>query len=190
MSFICLEPLCIAVDLIVQFFDGILHTDFVRIAYRQTVDDFRYCYADQGDGLFSFFDLERKEGLYVQIKKQGKIQVGFGSGWGLFTFQSINANAVKKAFNIITVVFRQVEGWCDLYVNGILSSRKQFPRHMRLKWPQRDAYLGKYVDHTDYKENAKAGCFYGFMKGVLSSEAKLYLSCYYISSMRRQQVLT
>lgn len=123
-------------------------------------------YADQGDGLFSFFDLERKEGLYVQLQKQGKIQVGFGSGWGLFTFHSINANVVKKAFNIITVVFRQVEGWCDLYVNGILSNRKQFPRHMCLKWPQTDAYLGKYVDNMDYKENAKAGCFYGFMRDV------------------------
>lgn len=130
-------------------------------------------YADQGDGLFSLFDLERKEGLYVQIKKQGKVQVGFGSGWGLFTFHSINADAVKKAFNIITVVFRQVEGWCDLYINGILSNRKQFPRHMQLKWPQRDAYLGKYVDHADYEEDAKAGCFYGFMKCVILHEKAL-----------------
>lgn len=130
-------------------------------------------YADQGDGLFSLFDLERKEGLYVQIKKQGKVQVGFGSGWGLFTFHSINADAVKKAFNIITVVFRQVEGWCDLYINGTLSNRKQFPRHMQLKWPQRDAYLGKYVDHADYGEDAKAGCFYGFMKCVILHEKAL-----------------
>lgn len=148
--------------------------------YFRTLNDFSIsfiaapiCYADQGDGLFSFFDLERKEGFYVQIKKQGKIQVGFGSGWGLFTFHSINADAVKKAFNIITVVFRQVEGWCDLYVNGVLSNRKQFPRHMQLKWPQKDAYLGKYVDNADYGENAKRGCFYGFMRGAFLHEKAL-----------------
>jgi len=131
-------------------------------------------YASQGDGLFSLFDAKKKEGFYIQVKKQGKVQVGFGNGWESFTFTSINADIVKNAFNIITVVFRQAEGWCDLYINGVLSNRKQFPRHMKLKWPEKEACLGKYIyDAGRQGESTAAGCFYGFIKEVALHERAL-----------------
>lgn len=124
-------------------------------------------YSDRGDGLFSLFDLEKREGLYVRIWERGRIEVVFGNGKTLFELSSINAHAVKNAWNHITVIFRQEAGWCDLYVNGILSNRRQFPRHMQLKWPKGKAYLGRYVDHADYGENAVSGIYYGLMEEML-----------------------
>lgn len=126
-----------------------------------------YGYSDQGDGLFSFFNEEKREGFYVLLEKQGKLQAGFGNGRDVFSFRSINANVVKNAWNIVTVVFWQEAGWCDLYVNGVLSNRKQFPRYMELKWPVQEAYIGKYVDHGKYHENFPIGIFYGLMKELL-----------------------
>ena len=78
------------------------------------------------------------------------MQVGFGNGREIFTFESIRSDLRKHSWNGVTVVFRKKEGWCDLYVNGILSNRRQFRRHMAVSWPKASVYLGKYVDHADY----------------------------------------
>lgn len=143
------------------------------------------CYSEQGDGLFSFFDENEKKGLYVLLSKFGKIQVGFGNGTEIFRFASINAHVEKYQWNTVTIVFRKDAGWCDLYINGIFSNRKQFRRHVGIEWPESKAYLGKYVNHKEYHETSGIGCFYGFMKEMvihkecLTDEAvkKMYSSC-------------
>lgn len=132
-----------------------------------------YGYSDQGDGLFSCFDMEKREGFYVLLEKQGKLQVGFGNGREVFLFHSVNSKVMKSNWNIVTVVFWEEAGWCDLYVNGVLSNRKQFPRHMQLKWPTQEAYIGKHVDHAGYHENSPVGIFYGLMNEVLLHDEPL-----------------
>lgn len=130
-------------------------------------------YSSRGDGLFSFFDREKSEGFYLLITKQGKIQVGFGNGKQVYTFDSIGSRVQREAWNIIMVVFWQEAGWCDLYLNGTLSNRKQFPRHMAIKWPQSKAFLGKYTDHTEWGREKETGCFYGLMEEVLIHDCAL-----------------
>ncbi len=130
-------------------------------------------WSGHGDGLFSRYMAESREGFYICLLKHGRVRVGFGNGRECFSFSSINAHVVKNAWNLVTVVFWQEAGWCDLYVNGILSNRKQFPRYMRIQWPDRAAYLGKYVDHGTYREESAAGCFYGLMGEVILEEAVL-----------------
>ena len=129
-------------------------------------------YSEQGDGLFSFFDLKEKKGLFVLVKKFGKVLVGFGNGKNVWYFESINAGLLKLTWNMLTVVFRKEEGWCDLYINGVLSNRKQFPRHMAIAWPETYAYLGKYVNQEDYNEEKKTGIYYGFLR-----EMMIYYKC-------------
>ncbi len=126
-----------------------------------------YGYSGRGDGLFSLFNRERKEGFYVLITKQGKLQAGFGNGKMLFCFDSLEVRAALNAWNMVTVVYGQEAGWCDLYVNGSLANRKQFPRHMEIKWPEGRAYLGRYVDHVVCTEESPSGCFYGLMEEIL-----------------------
>lgn len=143
------------------------------------------CYSEQGDGIFSFFDENEKKGLYVLLGRFGKIQVGFGNGTETFRFTSINTHVKKGQWNMVTIVFRKNAGWCDLYVNGVLSNRKQFHRHMGIEWPEGKAYLGKYVNHKEYCEASEIGCFYGFMKEIVINEEcladeavkKMYSNC-------------
>ena len=95
------------------------------------------------------------------------MQVGFGNGREVFTFESIRSDLRKHSWNGVTVVFRKKEGWCDLYVNGILSNRRQFRRHMAVSWPKASVYLGKYVDHADYRKDTETGCFYGLVRNMM-----------------------
>lgn len=124
-------------------------------------------YSEQGDGILSFFDEKENKGLYVLLKKFGKIQVGFGNGREIFKFESIKANVEKHQWNLVTIVFRKDAGWCDLYINGVFSNRKQFRRHIGIQWPEHEAYLGKFVDCVSYNENTRTGCFYGFIKEMV-----------------------
>ncbi len=130
-------------------------------------------YSSGGDGLFSRFDRERREGICVLLEKQGRVRVEFGNGDMLFAFTSLDAYVQKNRWNMVTVAFWQEAGWCDLYVNGILSNRKQFPGHMELRWPGQKAYLGKYVDQGDDRKVHMSGCFYGLMREVLVQEGPL-----------------
>lgn len=127
-------------------------------------------YSDRGDGLFSLFDREKREGFYILLKKFGKVQVGFGNGREIITFESICAHVKKDFWNVLTVVYRQKEGWCDLYINGVFSNRKQFRRHTPAVWPEGKAYLGKFVDHAAYQETTPDGIFYGLMNRVIIHE--------------------
>ncbi|MDO4331319.1 MAG: glycoside hydrolase family 32 protein [Eubacteriales bacterium] len=127
-------------------------------------------YSDRGDGLLSLFDREKREGFYILLKKFGKVEVGFGDGRELFCFESIRENLKKDFWNILTVVYRQEAGWCDLYINGALSNRKQFRRHTPVKWPEGSCFLGKFVDRTDYRESTPDRIYYGLMQRVMIEE--------------------
>lgn len=127
-------------------------------------------YSDQGDGIFSLSDREGKEGFCVLIEKQGKLQVRFGNGRTAFAFRTIDADAVKNMWNIITVVFHEDAGWCDIFVNGIFSNRKQFPRHMKIKWPERKAVLGNYGME---EIPVGAGAFYGLFREMAIEDRAL-----------------
>ncbi len=130
-------------------------------------------WSDHGDGLFSRYDAQAREGFYVRLQKHGRVEAGFGNGQECFSFSSINAHVKKGVWNAVTVVYWQEAGWCDLYVNKVLSNRKQFARHIQIKWPDRAAYLGKYVDCDRLFEESAAGCFYGLMGEVLLEEKAL-----------------
>lgn len=67
-------------------------------------------------------------------------------------------NIQKKCMEYDIGYFRKDAGWCDLYINGILSNRRQFPRHMRLDWPEGKLCLGKYMADSTYEEK-KTGVF-------------------------------
>ena len=105
------------------------------------------------DGIFSWLDRKEKKGFSVGLLKGGRVRIRFGNGKTLFGFDSINAHVRIREWNRIIVIFRQDAGWCDLYVNGVLSNRKQFLRHMRPAFPEGMAFLGKYADGDENSEN-------------------------------------
>lgn len=148
-------------------------------------------YSDRGDGLFSLFNQEKKQGFYILLKKFGKVQAGFGDGKQIIMFESIRADVKKDCWNVLTVVYRQTEGWCDLYINGVFSNRKQFGRHMPVSWPEGKAYIGKFADQADYRENTPDGIFYGLLKKVMihekslsEAEVKSLHKCYPVERIR------
>lgn len=130
-------------------------------------------FSDEGDGIFSHYKEAEKKGLYLRLLKHGKIEVGFGDGRGLYCFTSLEERAAKNQWSMVTVVFREDAGWCDLYLNGRLANRKQFRRHTPLAWPENGAYLGKYMDGAGKPEKVRQGVFCGLMKCVLLQEGCL-----------------
>ena len=116
------------------------------------------------DGIFSWLDRKEKKGFSVGLLKGGRVRIRFGNGKTLFGFDSINAHVRIREWNRIIVIFRQDAGWCDLYVNGVLSNRKQFLRHMRPAFPEGMAFLGKYADGDENSEISKTGAFYGYLQ--------------------------
>lgn len=125
------------------------------------------------DGIFSWLDRKEKKGFSVGLLKGGRVRIRFGNGKTLFGFDSINAHVRIREWNRIIVIFRQDAGWCDLYVNGVLSNRKQFLRHMRPAFPEGMAFLGKYVDGDENSEISKTGAFYGYLQEACLEERKL-----------------
>lgn len=136
-------------------------------------------YSDEGDGLYFRFDRKRRSGFYIRLHKHGKIETGFGNGKELFSFSSIRSHVKKCVWNLVTVIFRKEAGWCDLYVNGVLSNRKQFPRYMALAWPEGGAVLGKYFPE-EFSAEMQGGCpvdasgvFCGLMQCAIFQEDAL-----------------
>ena len=92
--------------------------------------------------------------------------------WPLYLLQRqraqrhIRAHTRAGVRNVVTVVYRGDAGWCDLYVNGVFSNRKQFPRHTRLAFPEGCPYIGRRMDGDFFTEQMPFGCFYGFLQWV------------------------
>lgn len=117
-------------------------------------------------GLLTKFNCNTSEGFYIAVRKMGIVSVGFGDGLHLYEFESINQHLCKNKWNVLTVVFNCTAGWCDLYVNGQMSNRKQFPRHSLIKQVKSECYIGKYIDHKDYTAASKNGVYDGYMKSI------------------------
>ena len=122
-------------------------------------------FSAHGDGLFSYFDERTQRGLEVILNKGGRVHVHFGSGRFCAEFSSCNAHVRPGMVNIVTIVFRGDCGWCDLYVNGAFSNRRQFSRHTALSMPKGPFYLGKRVDGFRFTgETMPFGLYYGFLQ--------------------------
>lgn len=130
-------------------------------------------YSAYPDGLFTCYSAREHKGLEVLLEKGGIVTVNLGIDGTSVSFSSIRAHARAGVRNVVTVVYRGDAGWCDLYVNGIFSSRKQFRRHTQLRFPDGCPYIGRRMDSDFFTEQVPFGCFYGFLQWVeLDSFAK------------------
>ena len=128
-------------------------------------------YAETPDGLFSCFDREKKQGFYAASAKDGEVRAGFGTGTAVFEVASLKEHLKKRAFNWVSIVYWQDAGWLDLYVNGVLSNRKQFPRHAKIDWPEKKAWIGRHQDSAD--ADVRMGIFYGWFQKALIQDRRL-----------------
>lgn len=129
-------------------------------------------YSAYGDGLFTFYREQEHKGLEILLERGGVVTVTLGLGPSPIRFSSIRAHARAGVQNVVTVVFRGDAGWCDLYVNGVFSNRKQFRRHTTLSFPEGCPYIGRRMDGGFFTEQVPFGCYYGFMRWIeLSSSA-------------------
>lgn len=120
-----------------------------------------YTYETNGSGILSAFSEDKKSGIAIGIKKKGIVTVKLGLGEEVVELRSLKEHLKFQESNIVTIAFWETAGWCDLYVNGILSNRKQFPRHSKIRLPFEECYIGKYVDGKEFKESTRRGVFHG-----------------------------
>ena len=132
-------------------------------AFSVTLRIFPLTFSAHGDGLFSYYQDDTREGMEIILNKGGILNVRLGTGRECIAFPSRNAHVRPGIWNIVTLVFRGYAGWCDLYVNGEFTNRKQFRRHTRLSLPSRPWYLGKRMDGNRFLEDTPFGHYYGFM---------------------------
>lgn len=132
-----------------------------------------HSYEGEQSGLFSWFEVSRKLGLAISVKKNGIVSVIYGNGQELFVFESINAHLRENQWNLLSFVFRFDSGWSDLYINGQISNRKQFPKKSSIRFPNQECYIGKFVDYGEYLTTTKKGVFHGYMKNVILYKAEL-----------------
>jgi len=135
-----------------------------REAFSVTMRILPLTFSAHGDGLLSFYQEGSLQGLEMILRKGGVLAVRLGTGRESIEFTSVNAHVRPGIWNIITLAYRGYAGWCDLYINGAFSARKQFRRHTVLSLPARPWYLGKRVDGGRFREDTPFGHYYGFMQ--------------------------
>lgn len=121
-------------------------------------------YSGHADGLFTCYSAAENKGLEILLEQGGVVTVHLGMEASTVHFSSIRAHAQAGMRNVVSVVYRGDAGWCDLYVNGVFSARKQFRRHTILPFPERGPYIGRRMDGDFFTEQVPFGCFYGFMQ--------------------------
>lgn len=130
-------------------------------------------YSAHGDGLFTYYSAKENKGIEIILEQGGIVTVNLGIDRAPVRFSSIRAHVQAGVRNVVTVVYRGDAGWCDLYVNGVFSNRKQFRRHTKLSFPEGCPYIGRRMDGGFFTENVPFGCFYGFLQWVeLDAAAK------------------
>lgn len=146
---------------------------FTEVIRKPEVENFTinivcapYTYETCGSGLISAYSASEKKGFAIIVKKQGIITVKLGLENVLVEFDSLREHMNFQQMNSITFAFWGTAGWCDLYVNGKLSNRKQFPRHSRLLLPMENCFIGKYVDGKDFTEGTMRGVFHGRLDSI------------------------
>ncbi len=129
-----------------------------------------YTYESCVSGILSDFSFCEKSGIAVGVLKRGIVTVKIGLGKQIFEIDSLKEHMKFQKSNIVTIAFWGTAGWCDLYVNGTLSNRRQFSRHSEVTLPMEECYVGKYVDGNDFTENARRGVFHGKLDFVECTE--------------------
>ncbi len=109
------------------------------------------------DGLVCCYDDRTRTGLRILLRKGGVVEVCFG----VHSFTSCIAHVQPGMKNVVSVVYRGDSGWCDLFVNGVFSNRKQFTWHTPLTFPEQPWLLGRREDRE-----TPFGHFYGFFEWV------------------------
>lgn len=112
-------------------------------------------FSAHADSLVCCYDEILHRGFDLRLRKGGVVNLRFGG----IELTSCNAHVQPGVKNIVTVVYRGDTGWCDLFVNGVFSNRRQFGRNTVLTLPEK-WYLGK------GNRDVPFGCFYGFMDWV------------------------
>ena len=126
-----------------------------------------------GDGLFTHYSAKENKGMEILLEQGGVVTVNLEISPVPVRFSSIRAHARAGVRNVVTAVYRGDAGWCDLYVNGVLSGRKQFRRHTKLSFPEGCPYIGRRMDGIFFRENVPFGCYYGFLQWLeLDTSAK------------------
>lgn len=120
-----------------------------------------YTYEGGESGILSAFAVEKCNGILISVAKRGIVTVKAGIGTMNVEIKSLKRHLDYQKSNLITFVFWGDAGWCDLYVNGMLSNRRQFPRHSQVLIPKGKYYIGKYVDNSSYVKETKHGHFHG-----------------------------
>lgn len=126
-------------------------------------------------GLISNINRSENQGYYIGLQKFGVIDVGFFVHDNFIHFESVNNHVEMRKINIVTVVFYETAGWCDLYVNGELSNRRQFERNASITENSRNCYIGKYVDYEKTFEDTKTGVFHGILLEMEMAEHALIM---------------
>ena len=132
-------------------------------AFSVTLRILPLTFSAHGDGLLSYYEESTRQGLEILLQKGGVLDVRLGTGRECIAFSSRNAHVHPGIWNVITLIYRGYAGWCDLYINGVFSNRKQFRRHACLSFSKRPWYLGKRVDGNRFREDTPFGRYYGFM---------------------------
>ena len=120
-----------------------------------------YTYESGISGIISNYSADTRQGILVGVKKRGIVSVKLGLNNITVEIESLAEHMKFQQINIVSIAFWGTAGWCDLYINGVLANRKQFPRHSRLLFPEKKCYIGKYVDEINFVENARHGVFHG-----------------------------
>ena len=126
-------------------------------------------YESAGSGIIARFDSDKKCGFHISIDKFGFVVFGFGDGNRLYECKSLGNHLEKGKWNIVTVVFNSRTGWCDIYINGVITNRKQFPRYTVIKYSEKLLFIGKYVDYSHNPERLRTGVFNGYMDHIKST---------------------
>jgi len=117
-------------------------------------------------GLITRFNAKEKSGFHICVENFGTVIFGFGNGNQFYECRSINSHLKKHKWNILTVVFNDKAGWCDICINGVISNRKQFSRHTTIKYLEDKCFIGKYIDCNENLESSKTGVFNGYIRNV------------------------
>lgn len=118
-------------------------------------------------GLVSQYSIVDCKGFYIGVTKLGRVVVGFADGFGTVEYESIDKHLVKDTWNIVTVTFDCTAGWSTLFVNGVISNRKQFARGRCIINPAKPCYVGKLVDGGSFDKAAKQGTYHGYMYSMV-----------------------
>ena len=159
--------------------------------FTLTVSCNPYSYESDISGILSSFSAVENKGVAIGVKKKGIVTVKLGLGKLLVEVASLKEHLKFQESNLITLAFWGTAGWCDLYVNGVLSNRKQFPRHSRIIFPSEECYIGKYVDSKDFKVNTRCAVFHGRLDFIdITEEYQNYeqvLGCHKQQKQKQQE---